>query len=150
VARNQWESGHGDYLGNHEEEWGAAQDRVVEDWNKSHPDAKVDPENVGYATEMIGHRTPEEYDSRLGWYEEKDDTRRRLPLELAGKVDALESKPLPYPGIRKAIKYWRESGDDDHLIPVIAKLKVEGDRLAQRKAKSRRGAEADGHRAVRR
>jgi hypothetical protein len=125
VARDQWENGHGKPVESDRNLWDKGLRKAVNDWNKAHG-TDIDPEVVSYHSD-------------IGWYAESlnDDLQaHRDPVdpELNRQLQAVGDAMAPYPGLKKAAAYWREQGDADYLIPTIAKMKVEGDRLAQRKS----------------
>ena len=116
-AREQWENGRGDYLAHNEEKWAAAQEKAIQQWNKDNPKSTpFDPEMVEGKNETW-----------FGVVDEGDGyIEKPLPRELASALDALEQQILPYPGLKKATRFWKEHGDYDALIPVISKTTVSG------------------------
>jgi len=85
---------HGDLVENNGELWASESDRLVAEWNKKHGT---------------------DYDA---------EQHSSLPKPLQAAIEEVGAKPLPYPGLKKAIAYWRRRGDYDHVIPVIRKLQM--------------------------
>ncbi len=124
VAESQWAE-HGEKLGDDEDAWNEAIGEQVEYWNENQAKSgeKIDPETIGASSEFA-HAHPEGYSSERNWYFEDQSGKHYLPPVLAAEIDALETKPLPYPGLKKAMKYWRDQVDLEHIAPVIKQLKM--------------------------
>lgn len=132
VARQKWESGHGDNLGSHEDKWASALEGVVARWNKAHPEEQIDAGSVGMNSE-VAHAHPQGYEPWRSWYEDRWPEESELPTvhylpePLAREIDALEGQTIPYPGLNKATRYWRDDASDaEHHIPVITPRPVMG------------------------
>jgi hypothetical protein len=122
VAQQQWDR-HGAKVGHDEDAWAEAIGNEVNKWNSEHPEFEIDPEAVSYSSDF-GHAQLGSYSSEKSWYFEDEEGKHALPPALARAVDATEEMPLPYPGLKKAVAYWREQGDAEHIAPVIKQLKM--------------------------
>jgi uncharacterized protein len=124
VAAQAWAE-HGEKLGHDDDAWNEAIAEEIEYWNETQAGEgeKIDPDTVSSSSEM-GHAHPEGYSSERNWYFEDDAGKHYLPPALAKQIDALEEQPAPYPGLKKALAYWRDAGDYEHVAPVIKQLKM--------------------------
>jgi hypothetical protein len=122
VAQQQWDK-HGAKIGHDEDAWEEAVGNEVNKWNTEHPEFEIDPEAVSSSSDF-GHAQPGGYSSEKSWYFEDEEGKHALPPALARAVDATEETPLPYPGLKKALAYWRDQNDTDHIAPVIKQLKM--------------------------